>query len=101
MAHARNRSAAESRVQLHFAGAAGAQRPSTAAHPRDGGRNPETTVAAVPEDVRQGGPPVDSAGAVVARTTVADVVFGARRTAAGGRDGVQAFVPLVRGTEFG
>src|SRR5258708_34935217 len=101
MAHARNRSAAESCVQLHYSGAAGAQRPSAAADPQDGGRNPEATVAAVPEDVREGGPPVDSAGAVVARAAVADVVFGAQRTAADGRDGLQHFVPLVRGTEFG
>ena len=53
--HARNRSAAESRVQLHFPGAAGPQRPSAAAHPHDGGRNPEAAVAAIPKDVRQSG----------------------------------------------
>ena len=66
MAHERNRSAAESRVQLHFPGAASAQRPSAAADPHDGGRNPEAAVAAVPQDVCESGPPIDSAGAVIA-----------------------------------
>src|ERR1700686_3724990 len=101
MAHARNRSAAESRVQLHFSGAASAQRPSAAAHPHDGGRNPEATVAAVPKDVREGGAPVDSTGAVVAGAAVADVVFRTQRAAPDGRDGLQHFVSLVCGAEFG
>ena len=99
--HARNRSAAESRVQLHFPGAASAQGSSAAADPHDGGRNPEAAVAAVQQDVRESGSAVDTAGAVVARAAVADVVFGAQRAAADGRDGLQHFVPLVCGAEFG
>src|SRR6202453_4364978 len=101
MAHARNRSAAESRAQLHFPVAASAQRPSAAGDPHDGGRNPEAAVAAVPQDVRESGPSVDSTGAVVAGAAVADVVFGAQRAATDGRDGLQHIVPLVCGTEFG
>src|SRR5271169_6621368 len=100
MAHARNRSAAESRVQLHFPGAASAPRPSTAADPHDGGRDPEAALAAVQQDVRQSGPPVDSTGAVVAGAAVADVVFGAQRAAPDGRDGLQHFIPLVCGAEL-
>jgi hypothetical protein len=57
--------------------------------------------AAVQQDVRESGSPVDSAGAVVARAAVADVVFGAHRAAADGRDRLQHFVPLVRGAEYG
>src|SRR5271168_1184147 len=49
----------------------------------------------------ESGSPVDSAGAVVARTVAADVVFGAQRAALDGRDGLQHIVPLVRGIEFG
>ena len=100
MTHARNRSAAESCVQLHFPGAASAQGPSAAADPHHGGRDPEAALAAVQQDVRKSGPPVDSAGTVVARATVADAVFSAQRTAPDGRDGLQHFVPLVCGTEF-
>ena len=44
---------------------------------------------------------VDSSGAVVARAAVADVVFGAQRAALDGRDGLQHFVSLVCGVEFG
>src|ERR1017187_380558 len=94
-AHARKRSAAESRVQLHFPGAASAERSFAAADPHDGGQNPEATVATVQQDVRESGAPVDTAGAVVAGATVADVVFGAERAAADGRDGLQHFVPVV------
>lgn len=101
MRHARNRSAAGSRVQLHFPKAASAEGPSVAADPHDGGRNPEAAVTAVQQDVRESGAPVDSAGAVVARTAVAAVLFGAQRAAPDGRDGLQHFVPLVCGTEFG
>src|ERR1700736_2383179 len=101
MAHARKRSAAESRVQLHLSRAASAQRSSAAADPHDGGRNSEAAVTAVQQDVREGGAPVDSTGAVVARAAVADVVFGAQRAAIDGRDGLQHFVSLVCGTEFG
>ena len=101
MPHAWTRSAAESRLQLHIAGAAGAQRSSAATDPHDGGRDPEATVAAIRQDVRKGGPPVDSAGAVVAGATVADVVFGAQRAAVDGREGLQHFVPVVCGAEFG
>src|SRR5271154_6647120 len=101
MAHARNRSAADSRVQLHFPGATSAQRPSIAADPRDGGRNPEAAVAAVQQDVRESGSPIDSAGAVIACAAVTDVVFGAQRAALDGRDGLQHLVPLVCRTEFG
>src|ERR1700675_2138945 len=101
MAHARNRSAAESRVQLHFSGAASAQGASAAADPHHGGRDPEAALAAVPQDVRESGPPVDSAGTVVACATLADVVFRAQRSAANGIDGLQHFIPLVCGTEFG
>ena len=57
MAHAWTRSAAESRLQLHFAGAASAQRSSAAADPHDGGRNPEAAVAAVRQDVCKVGRP--------------------------------------------
>src|ERR1700739_978189 len=101
MTHERNRSAAESRVQLPFPRAASTQGPSAAADPHDGGRNPEAAVAAVPQDVRERWSAADSAGAVVARATVADVVFGAQRAAADGRDGLQHFIPLVCGAEFG
>ena len=94
-AHARNRSAADSRVQLHFPRATSAQGSSTAADPHDGGRNPETSVAAVQQDVRESGSPVDSARAPVARTAVADIVFGAQPAAVDGRDGLQHFVSLV------
>src|SRR6202167_6175517 len=66
-----------------------------------GGQNPEATVAAVQQDVRESGAPVDTAGAVVAGATVAAVVFGAERAAVDGRDGLQHFVPVVCGTEFG
>ena len=45
MVHERNRSATESRVQLHFPRATRAPRPSAAADPHDGGRNPEAAVA--------------------------------------------------------
>src|ERR1700693_5899135 len=99
--HERNRSATGSRVQLHFPGATSAQGPSAAADPHHGGRNPEAAVAAVQQDVRESGPAIDSAGAVVAGAVVADVVFGAQRAAADGRDGLQHFVSLVCGTEFG
>src|SRR6516164_7484213 len=98
MVHERNRSAAESRVQLHFPGAARAPRPSAAADPHDGGRNPEAAVAAVQQDVRESRSRIDSAGAVVARAAVADVVFGVQRAAA---DGLQNFIPLVRGAKYG
>ena len=50
--------------------------------------NPEAVVAAVPQDVRKSGSPIDSAGAVVARATVADVVFGTQRAALDGRGGL-------------
>src|ERR1039458_2051487 len=101
MAHARNRSAAESRVQLHFPRAESAQGSSAAADSHHGGRNPEAAVATVQQDVCESGTPVDSAGAVVACTAVADVVFGAQRAATDGRDGLQHFVPVVCGAEFG
>ena len=78
MAHARKRSAAESRVQLHFSGKASSSGSSVAADPHDGGRNPEAAVAAVQQDVLESGSPVDSAGAVAARAVVADAVFGAQ-----------------------
>src|SRR3974377_499094 len=101
MVDERNRSAAESRVYLHFPRAGRAPGPSAAADPHDGGRNPEAAVAAVQQDVCESGAPVDSAGAVVARAAVADVVFGAQRATAHGRDGLQHFVPLVRGAKYG
>src|SRR5579863_7730461 len=101
MAHARNRSAADSCIQLHFSGAACAQGASATADPHDGGRDPETAVAAVQQDVRESGSPVDSTGAVVASAALADVVFGAQRAAFDGRDGLQHFISLVCGTEFG
>ena len=101
MAHARKRSAAESRVQLHFPRAASAQGSFAAGDPHDGGRNPEGAVAAVQQDVLESGSPIDSAGAVVARAVVADAVFGAQRAALDGRDGLQHFVSLVCGAEFG
>src|SRR6266566_1076597 len=91
----------KSRVQPHFARAACAEGPFVAVDPHDGGRNPEAAFAAVQQDVREGGTPVDSAGTVVARTAVADVVLGAQRAATDGRDGLQHFVPLVCRAEFG
>ena len=81
----------------HFPGAERVPRPSAATDPRDGGRNPETVVAAIQQDVRESRTPVDSAGAVIARAAVANVVFSAQRAAAHGRDGLQHFVSLVRG----
>src|SRR5258708_4643784 len=101
MTHARNRSAAGARVQLHFSRAASAEGPSVAADPHDGGRNPEAAVTTVQPDVRESGTPVDTAGAVVARTAFAAVLFSAQRAAPDGRDGLQHFVSLVCGTEFG
>src|SRR5258708_8348276 len=101
MPHARNRSAAESCIHIHSPGAAGAQGSSTTADPHDGGRDPEAAVAAVQQDVRESGSPVDSAGTVVARAVLADVVFRAQRTTPDGRDGLQHFISLVCGTEFG
>jgi pyruvate-formate lyase len=52
-------------------------------------------------DVRESGAPGDSTRAVVARTAVAAVLFGTQRATPDGRDGLQHFVPLVCGAEFG
>src|SRR5690348_14606811 len=98
-AHARNRSAARSRFQLSFAGAASTQGSSVTTHSRPG--RPETAFAAVRQDVRESGPSLDSTGTVVARAAVADAVFGAQRAAADGRDRLQRSVSLVRGAESG
>jgi len=51
--------------------------------------------------VRESGSVIDSAGAVVAVTVVADVVSVRQRAATGGRDGLQHSGPLVCGLNWG
>src|ERR1035437_1450457 len=99
--YARKRHPAKCDVQLRFGGTARARGSSSAADPGHGGRGVQSTVEVVWADVSGLGPALDRAGKAAAGVAVAAAVFDPQRAVAKGATGIQPFVPLVRGTEWG
>src|SRR5579863_9892018 len=99
--HARNRSAARTRIQLSFAGTAGTQGSSAATDSRHGRSDSEAAFEALRRNVCPRRPTFDTARTVASRAAVADALFSTQRAAAGRGDRLQHSVSLVRGFEPG